>query len=415
MKLGRLYLCLLLAGICLLLAGCGNFYDQDYLSVTDYEIPSQEDGQEEDGVTVHDQEDLRQYLVALLENQATEGRIVFDSAYEGDINNDIAQICWQVRTQDALFAYCVANISYDVTKLVSHSEARFSISYTEAGQDLDSIVRLQLTTGLEEQLRQAIARGDSRLVVLIDRSSLSAEDVANLASRVYREDPIAEPREPRVSVNMLSGTGRQRLYEIRFDYTLSEEDLALRREELQALDPFGDSGALSLDASERALLACEYLVENSAYSDTGENNIYSALITGEANSEGLALAYVELCHQLNISCQVVYGQRNWRNFCWNIIQLGGYYYHVDISACMGQGMEQGFLLPDETMWLNYRWDISSYPPCRGSLSYETLRPKPEEPPEPAEPAEAEEDEEGEIVEQENQEQPSEAPGEENEP
>ena len=75
---------------------------------------------------------------------------------------------------------------------------------------------------------------------------------------------------------------------------------------------------------------------------------------------------------------MVYGQRNWRNCCWNIIQLDGNSYHVDVSACLTLVIDQGFLLPDETMWTLYRWDISSYPPCNGELRYEDLRPAPEE-------------------------------------
>ena len=368
---------LLLAAFCLLLCGCGDFFDRDYLSVTDYEIPAQEPPAE-DSVTVRDLAELRQFLTGLLNEQASDGRIVFDAAYEGDINADIASACWQVRTQDAFFAYCVANISYDVSKLVNHYEARFTISYNEAGEDPDSIVRLQLTTGLAEQLRQAIAGGDSRLVVLIGRSSMTAEDVENLASKVYRENPIIEPREPRVTVNMLSGTGSQRLYEISFNYNLSDEELQQRRAELQALEPFAEAEQIPEDSAERALLACEYLLEHSSYSESASNDIYAALIGGEANSEGLALAYVELCRQLEVPCQVVYGQRNWRNCCWNIIQLEGKSYHVDVSACMTLGIDQGFLLPDETMWMLYRWDISSYPPCNGELRYADLRPMPEE-------------------------------------
>ena len=368
---------LLLAAFCLLLCGCGDFFDRDYLSVTDYEIPAQEPPAE-DSVTVRDLAELRQFLTGLLNDQASEGRIVFDSSYAGDINADIASACWQVRTQDAFFAYCVANISYDVSKLVNHYEARFTISYNEAGEDPDSIVRLQLTTGLAEQLRQAIAGGDSRLVVLIGRSSMTAEDVENLASKVYRENPIIEPREPRVTVNMLSGTGSQRLYEISFNYNLSDEELQQRRAELQALEPFAEAEQIPEGSAERALLACEYLLEHSSYSESASNDIYAALIGGEANSEGLALAYVELCRQLEVPCQVVYGQRNWRNCCWNIIQLEGKSYHVDVSACMTLGIDQGFLLPDETMWMLYRWDISSYPPCNGELRYADLRPMPEE-------------------------------------
>lgn len=376
MKGKRKLLCLLLAGLTLLLAGCGNLFDREYLSVTDYEIPVQEPPKEGAGVTVRNEDELRTALVALLNGRATEGHIVFDPAYEGDISADLSNVCWKVRTQDALFAYCVANISYDLTKLVNHSEARFTIRYTEAGQDRDSIVRLQLTNALEDELYSALQRGDSRLVVLIGRSTLSEEDVAGIVSRVYRENPRLQPREPRVTVNMLSGTGLQRLYEVNFSYGVSQEELAERRALLQETVPFGDPARLSRDPALRALQACEYLVGACRYNENGSGDIYSALILGEANTEGIALAYVELCRQVEVPCQIVYGQRNWRSRCWNIIQIDGEYYHVDVAACMESGPEQGFLLRDETMWTLYRWDISSYPPCSGSLSYLDLRPKP---------------------------------------
>lgn len=363
---------LLLAGCALLLSGCGNLFDQEYVSITDYEPPAQEPAGGEDSISVRDVDELREVLVEQLNAGAEDVRVIFDAAYAGDINADLAAVCWQVRTRDALFAYCVESISYDVSKLVNHYEVRFTIRYTEA--DRDSIVRLQLTNGLEAKLREAIQRGDSRLVVLIGRSSLSAEDVESLASRVYRNNPIAEPREPRVTVNMLSGTGMQRLYEINFNYSMSPEELAERRAALQALAPFAGEEEPSADPALRALAACEYLLENCSYTESGQNDIYSALILGEANSEGMALAYVELCRQLDIPCQIVYGQRNWRSHCWNIIQLGGDSYHVDVSVCAEQGLESGFLLPDETMWGHYRWDISSYPPCRGKLSYAALLP-----------------------------------------
>lgn len=369
-------LCLLLAALALCLTACGSVFDREYLSVTDYELPAQEQREEAEGVPVQNEAELRRYLTELLNEGATEGHIVFDSAYEGDLSADLANACWKVRTQDALFAYCVATISYDVNKLVNHSEARIVIRYTEADQARDSIVRLQLTTGLEEELHRALERGDSRLVVLIGRSSLSAEDVSSLASQVYRAEPRLQPREPRVTVNMLSGTGLQRLYEINFGYGMTQEDLAERRAQLQSLSPFVGVDRPAREPALRALQACQYLTENCRFSDNAAGDIYAALIQGEADSEGLALAYVELCRQLDLPCQIVYGQRDWHSRCWNIVQIGGDYYHVDVAECIRSGMESGFLQRDESMWTYYRWDISSYPPCNGSLDFEDLLPKP---------------------------------------
>ncbi|MBR5094302.1 MAG: hypothetical protein IK095_04335 [Oscillospiraceae bacterium] len=375
----RTLIALLLVCSALLLCGCGqlaDLYDKEYLSVTDYEPPAAEKAVAEDSVTVHDMDELRGALTALIDAGAPGGHVIFDTAYTGDINADIASVCWQVRTQDALYAYCVENISYELSKIVSHNEATISISYTEAGLERDQIVHLQFSTGLEEQLYAAIARGDSRLVVLIDRSRITAEDVDSLASRVYREDPVLAPKEPRVTVNMLSGTGMQRLYEINFNYGMTEEEFLIRRSAIQELRPFAQTEDLPEAPALRALRACELLAEGTRYSSAGPSDIYSALILGEANSEGIALAYVELCRQLSVPCQIVYGQRDWHSCCWNIVQIDGAYYHVDVTLCSLEGMESGFLQADETMWGRYRWDISSYPPCRGTLRYADLFPEP---------------------------------------
>ena len=346
MKAARKLLCLALAAVSLCLGACGSLFDREYLSVTEYEIPPAEQSAEDSGVTIRNEAELRQFLVQLLDDQAEEGHVTFDAAYEGDISADISNVCWKVRTQDALYAYCVSNISYE------------------------------LNTGLEEQLQGAIRRGDERLVVLIGRSMLSAEDVETMAGQVYRDDPILEPREPRVQVNMLSGTGQQRLYEINFSYGMNREELAARRAELQALEPFSNLERLPYSGALRALMACNYLTQNCRYREDGESDIYAALALGEADSEGLALAYIELCRQLDVPCQIVYGQRDWESRCWNIIRLGEDYYHVDISVCSVSGPEMGFLLPDETMWAHCRWDISSYPPCAGKLRFRDLLPKP---------------------------------------
>ncbi len=370
----RRAIALLLTLCTLLLGGCGSLFDREYLSITDYEQPEQEPAEEAEdaGVSVKTLDDITLVLSGLIDERSSEGRIVFDPDYQGDVNADLASACWQIRTQDALCAYCVESISYDVSKIVSYYEAKITIHYTRAGNDPDSIVRLQLIPELEDELQEAIIRGDSQLVVLISRSSYTAEDVKNMASRVYRENPAAEPREPRVTVNMLSGTDAQRLYEINFNYSLSPDELSSRRKALAELAPFGRKELRSTDLPRNALTACSYLMENCSFSDNSPNDIYSALILGEANSEGLALAYVELCRKLNVPCQIVYGQRDWKSRCWNIIQLNGEYYHVDVAACISDGVTQGFLLPDETMWTRYRWDISSYPPCGGSLQYSDL-------------------------------------------
>ena len=308
----QLIFIVLIAAVCCL-CGCGSVFDKEYVVVSDYVPPVQDSTSREDKITVRNLNELKTALLGLVSSGESEGAILFDAAYDGDATADMASACWQVRTQDALCAYCVDNIAYDLAKIVTHYEANISISYSAAAVNAASIRQMQYSTGIEDMIRTSMEEGNRRLAVLITRSFYSAEEMESLVGRVYRIYPASSPAEPQVSVNMFSGTGRQRLYEILFDYGMPAEELERRRAELLALDPFPEIQVGELDLAYRALLACEYLAEDCVYSGEPQGSIYEALIEKSTGSEGMALAYVELCRRLSVPCQIVYGQQNRQN------------------------------------------------------------------------------------------------------
>lgn len=357
----------------LMLSGCGSVFNKEYVHISDYVPTTPDVADDAERVTVKNLSELKQAILDLVSIGTGEGMIYFDPSYDGDATEDLADACWQVRTQDALCAYCVENIAYDLNKIVSYYEAKLSVTYSGAWQTAGDIVRLKYATGTEDAVLNALDQGLRRLVVLIDRSSLSGEDMQSLVTRVYRENPVAAPAAPTADINMFSGSGNQRLYEINLSYGISNAELQARREALSELEPLAELDADMLDAPHRALAAAEYLADNCRYDAEGRgNDAYCALIEHSADSEGLALAYVELCRELGLDCEIVYGQENWVEHSWNIIELEGQYYHVDISACIRSGMDAGFLLRDNEIWGGYRWNVASYPACQGELDYEGL-------------------------------------------
>ena len=346
-------LSLLLAAV--LLCGCGSVFDKEYVAIDDYVPTVQDPAQSGERVTVRNFTALKQAIRTLVSNGETEGSIVFDAAYDGDTTEDMASACWQVRTQDALCAYCVSNIAYDTS-----------------GEEAESIIKLPYSTGLERLIESAFEQGQTKLVVLINRSALSAEDMEGTAARVYRENPATAPKAPSVSVNMYSGANMQRLYEINLRYGMGAEELAAKKRQLARVTPFEQLNIEELDEAERALAAYEYLVDNCSIADEGQGgSIYAALVEHSTDSEGAALAFVELCRQLKVDCQIVYGQRAWRDHCWNIIRVNGDYYHVD-AGLTNADINASFLKTDQDFWESYRWDVSAYPVCSGALTYDDL-------------------------------------------
>lgn len=369
----RLAVLLLSAAAALALCGCGSLFEKEYVYIADY-APAVQDGPSEgERVTVRNLEELKQAILNQVAEGKEESSVYFDTDYEGRAAEDLSSACWQLRTQDALCAYCVENISYELNKIVAYFEARVSVDFSDVWPGADRIVKMQYSTGLEETVKDAIQRGETKLVVLVNRSSYSAENMENIVSRVYRKYPASAPKEPKTTVKMFSGTGLQRLYEINISYGLSAGELELRRGQMAEVDPFAELDPAGMGQAELALEACRYLVENCSYTDDAQyNDIYSALVRRQANGEGLAFAYAELCRRLGINCQIVYGQLSWEDYSWNIVRIDGEYYHVDLGRCIASGLESGFLLSDQALWDDHRWDVSAYPRCTGTANFDNL-------------------------------------------
>lgn len=352
------FLCLLLT---LFLTGC-SFFDDTYLIESDYPLPDRKDSGSKDTVTVYNLGDLREAIRNTVAAGASERTIVFDSSYTGNPTEDLASACWQVRTEDALCAYCVENIAYDMTQIVSRTEAKLNVSYSSGALPVEEIISMPYATDLNDRIAEAISSGKTRLAILINRSILTSESMALRFSEVYRLNPGLAPQEPHVSVSLFSGSASQRLYEILLTNDLSESEFLREKAELDAIvfptENETDEYAIALDAFERLSGCCD---------PSGPPTVYAALVEKDASSEGIALGYVELCRRGGLECVLVDGQKDWEDHCWNIVCVDGQYYHVDLFA----GLEDGFLKSDADFWGMYRWTVNEYPKCEADFGTES--------------------------------------------
>ena len=176
--MGRKFVAFILtAAAALTLCGCSGWFNKEYLSIKDYVPPAQENYSSKDKISVRNFSGLRQALLRFAYAGENEGRIVFDASYDGDPLEDLASACWQVRTQDALCAYCVENIAYELTKIVTTNEATVYFSYSSFCESADNIVHLPFSYGVESTLLETLTNRDRKLVVLVSSSSYTAEDI----------------------------------------------------------------------------------------------------------------------------------------------------------------------------------------------------------------------------------------------
>jgi hypothetical protein len=153
----------------------------------------------------------------------------------------------------------------------------------------------------------------------------------------------------------------------RFNYSYSEQTQLVKTFQPYALyDGNLDMAAYEEKAAE-ILAACvfpgmeqwqialslhDYLIANTAYDETlAKNNAYDVLINGAAVCLGYAQVYQDLLGRVGIASRVVVSDP--MNHAWNLVQLDGSWYHVDLTwddptpDVPGYVSHRFFLLTDE--------------------------------------------------------------------
>ena len=360
---------------CVFSSGCASMFEKEYLYVSDF-IAEAPDETGDYAVEVTGFNELKSAVTRFVIGHADVGKVEFRN-YDGNINADLAEACWQVKSENAFGAYAVNYISYDVNHIISYYAADIYINYRHTKEELSGIATAENITLVAEYLRIGLERFDTVILLLINNRLLTADDIKEHILELYYGDPLMSPVLPVAEINSYPEKGAQRIFETRFDYFYGRERLG----EMKA----GLAGAVlefssSLDEVEPVFAAmeacirlsemCDYIHESDSLPASSEpSTAYGALIENAADGLGFAMAYKALCDAVSVECHVVLGRMDKAPHAWNIIKIEDEYYHVDVSQCSERGIEGVFLTGDSDMWGRYLWDTEKYPECEGSLSY----------------------------------------------
>ncbi len=374
-------ICALLAGLSLLmLSGCGSVFERDYYYETPYtgDIAPRSDRASE----IRNYSMLKTALTNMITNHTEKGEFRF-SNYNGSINEDLAAVCFEIKSEHPLGAYAVETLSYDTSYVVSYYVANVYISYKRTAEELTSIVYTSTAADFIDGIYRALEAFEPQLVIRSLVPEMNEDTVRNLVKQRFYDDPVPLVGEPSVEVTRYPADGSNCIYDLRFRYAYDARRSETMAQEIEeAVGEFvgelteTEKPALTLEA---AVLLSERCAGGNAlgsYADT----VYGALVRSGADSRGLALAYKTICNALNIECTVVeglFGSMGSEPHFWNIIGLDGEHYHVDISA-MHSDPAGAFLLSDDALWGRYIWDTEKYPVCDGPLRYAEVAGIPEE-------------------------------------
>ena len=369
----------LIALISLAASGCSSVLEGEISSSTPVHISV--DSEETDGTEnpsnyteVSQYEVFKASIRAMISRHTDTQTFRISSFDRDDVPGAVQQACQEIESDDPLGSYAVYYINSSVTQSASFYNVEVSIVYRATKDEVDSLCSVSSNRYLEYLLLDNISQGKTEFAFYTQHDGITGQVISDTITRLYYENPLEVILPPTALTVCYPKEEGYRIMEVGLVYSytpgvLDNMRVTLNSKILEMAEPLGatNDGVLYL-------LMCQSLMTECELTDTAavqiDDTAYGAIVNGECTAEGMAMAYKAMCDKMGLECTVVRGLLNGQAHFWNVINLEGSYYHVDISACISGGMEAGFLLSDDDMPEGYWWDSVITPACSGTRTYE---------------------------------------------
>lgn len=342
-----------------LLSGCSAMLEREYQSVEPHvRLSVAED--DSNAVWAETYSELQSAILAQVKAGQEEGVIRLKN-WKGDVEEQLTRACDEISHSDPLGSYAVDRIQHSFARMVSYYEATITIDYRRSAEQIAAVTTVTGSGAIRAELLDALDGFVPETVFQINYfdETQDADYIRGLIREAYYDLPAAALGMPEAQVNLYPDEGSRRVVEVLLTYPEDAKTLQGKRVQLEdaatdLVEPYRTGLADRVLAS----VLFSALRERSAAGDTAGSTAYAALVEGAADSEGMALAYKELCDLTELSCQVVEGALNGEPRFWTIVTLEEGSFHVDPSR------EEGVLLTDAQMaQAGYTWPEGEYPVC----------------------------------------------------
>lgn len=343
----------------MLLSGCSAMLVREYQSVEPHvRLSVAED--DSNAVWAESYSELQSAILAQVKAHQEVGVIRLKN-WKGDVEEQLTRACDEISHSDPLGAYSVDRIQHSFTRMVSYYEATITIDYRRSAEQIAAVTTVTGSGAIRAELLDALDGFVPETVFQINYfdETQDAGYIRDLIREAYYDLPAAALGMPEAQVNLYPDEGSRRVVEVLLTYPEDAKTLQGKRVQLEdaatdLVEPYRTGLADRVLAS----VLFSALRERSAADGAAGSTAYHALVEGAADSEGMALAYKELCDLAELPCQVVEGDLDGVPHFWTIVTLEEGSFHVDPSR------EEGVLLTDAQMaQAGYTWPEGEYPVC----------------------------------------------------
>ena len=342
--------------LCTLLCGCDVWMDGSYYNYT----PHLEENSvvQEGSVEVSGSQELRDALINLIAEGRQSAVVLVDGISSDQLDSSMAYAIDFVTGQNAIGAYAVEKIDYEIGTSTGRVAVAVTVTYTHTRSEILRIKKTADMAEAQDVIAKALENCDASVVLQVD--AFQPVDFAQLVEDYVDANPHICMELPQVHATVYPENGAQRVIELSFTYQNNREDL---RQMQEYVEPLFIASELNVRGEEsesvKFNMIYSFLMERADYQiQTSITPSYSLLRYGVGDSEAFAVVYAAMCSRVGLECQVVTGTRAGVPWFWNLICLDGVYYHVDLLQ--SSGLRQLYKFEEDEMQ-GYVWDYSAYP------------------------------------------------------
>lgn len=337
--------------ICLLLCGCDSWMNGHYSNVTPHR---QENAEESNRVSeVRTYAELRQKLEELVESGRESTLIYMSGGTQSQLESYMEIACSYVENHNAIGAYAVDEITYDVGTSSAKPAAAVTVKYLHGQSEILRMDKVKTMSEAAALVSSALDNCDPNVVVRVEQ--YRALDFTKFVQAYVDEHPQRCMEAPGISAEVYPKSGDERVIRISFTYQTDRESL---RDMQIAVQQIFSSAKLYVNENALSWEKCSqlysFLMERYAYKiESSVTPSYSLLYQGVGDSKAFATVYAAMCRQVGLTCQVVSGTKDGQPWYWNTLLINDVYYHVDLLRCRSN---DSFFTMTENQMDGYEWN-----------------------------------------------------------
>lgn len=353
----------IIAALCvipLLLSGCAGWLDGSYQSVTPH--AGSNDTNDTKNLTASDYTSLQKALSQLVLSGVHNGVISVAQYDPKNLTQDMDKAIEYALANDPLVAYAASKIGYELGTSAGQPAVAVTVNYRHDRSEVQSIVTVPSMFFVQEAIAIALNQCESSVALYVN--NYTETDITKWIREYADLHPNKVVECPAVTINLYPDTGTKRVLELEFTY---KTDIKTLQNMQNTLKQLFDAATLSVsstnDTRQKFNQLYAFLAGRFDYQiSTSITPAYSLLLSGIGDSKAFATVYAAMCTNAGLECYTITGTKADQTWYWNMVNINGNYYHIDLLQCIQSGV---FRIARESEMTDYTWDHISLPSAAG--------------------------------------------------